>query len=155
MKKLLIAAVIGSCLVSMTSSAEPATSDKQAEAATQFRQALLQLVKSNVGALGGMAKGAIPMDADKIKINSMRIEQLSLMMDDYFSVDTREFDVDTEALPKIWDNYSDFQAKIKDLTAAAQELNKVAMAGKEGEFKTKIGALLKTCKGCHDEYKED
>ena len=115
MKKLLIAAVIGSCLVSAVSLATtPANNEKQAAAATQFRQALLQVVRSNVGALGGMAKGAIPMDAEKIKLNSMRIEQLSLMMNDYFEIDTRKFDVETEALPKIWDNYSDFQAKIKD-----------------------------------------
>lgn len=155
MKKLLIAAVVGSCLVSTFNLAAPATSEKQAAAATQFRQALLQLVRSNVGALGGMAKGVIPMDAEKIQLNTMRIEQLSLMMDDYFMVDTRKFDVETEALPKIWDNYSDFQSKISDLTAAVQELNKTAIAGNEGEFKTKIGAVLKTCKGCHDEYKAE
>lgn len=155
MKKLLIAAVVGSCLVSMTSFATPAKSEKHAAAATQFRQALLQVVRSNVGALGGMAKGVIPMDAEKIQLNSMRIEQLSLMMEDYFAVDTRKFDVETEALPKIWDNYSDFQSKIKDLTAAAQELNKVAMAGNDGQFKAKIGAVLKSCKSCHDEYKAE
>lgn len=155
MKKLLIAALVGSCLVSMTSVATPAKSEKQAAAATQFRQALLQLVRSNVGALGGMAKGVIPMDAEKIQLNSMRIEQLSLMMDDYFAVDTRKFDVDTEALPEVWETYSDFQSKINDLTTAAQELNKAAMAGEEGQFKAKIGAVLKSCKGCHDKYKAE
>lgn len=155
MKKILVTLVAATCAFSASSFAAPAKSEKQAAAATQFRQALLQLVRSNVGALGGMAKGAIPMDAEKIKTNSMRIEQLSLMMDDYFAIDTRKFDVETEALPEVWENYSDFQSKIDDMTAAAKALNKAAVEGNEGQFKAKIGAVLKSCKGCHDKYKAE
>jgi len=133
----------------------PAQSEKHAASAVQYRQALLRLVKSNVGALGAMAKDRIPMDAHTIERNALRIEQLSLMMDDYFAVDTREFTLETEALPKIWQNYNDFQSKIEALTQAASNLKNAAQQNKDGTYKANIGQLLKSCKGCHDNYKAE
>ena len=95
MKKLLISAVASTMLLTAGVSAQEASSEKQAKSAAQFRQALLQLVRSNVGALGAMAKGAIPMDTQTIETNATRLEQLSLMMDDYFALDTSSFDIET------------------------------------------------------------
>ncbi|WJG08032.1 cytochrome c [Aliiglaciecola sp. LCG003] len=141
--------------IHLANAVEPAQSDKHAASAVQFRQALLQLVRSNVGALGAMAKEAIPMDAQTIEKNALRIEQLSLMMDDYFSVDTRKFDVKTDALAKIWQDYPDFQTKITALTDAARTLRVSAEEGQTDSFKANIGAVLKSCKGCHDSYKAD
>ena len=158
MKKLILVAFMGGIMLgsSMTASAvQEAKSEKQAAAAVQFRQALLQLVRSNVGALGAMARDRIPMDAATIEKNATRIEQLSKMMDDYFAVDTRKFDVETEALPVVWENYSDFQSKISDLESASSELKMAAQKGDSDNYKARIGAVLKTCKGCHDTYKAE
>ena len=102
-----------------------------------------------------MAKGAIPMDTQTIETNATRIEQLSLMMDDYFALDTRAFDVDTAALPKIWQNRADFATKIDALTEASQGLKAVAMNGDESAYKAAIGGVLRSCKGCHDSYKAE
>ena len=131
MNKLLVSALASTILLTGGVTAQEANSEKQAKSAIQFRQALLQLVRSNVGALGAMAKGAIPMDTQTIETNATRIEQLSLMMDDYFTLDTRAFDVDTAALPKIWQNRADFATKIDALTEASQGLKAVAMNGDE------------------------
>jgi len=156
MIKKAIAVIIGTAMLStFTVLAEPAKSAKQAKAVTQYRQAILTLVKSNVGALGAMNKGAIPFNAETIQTNSLRLEQLSLMLKDYFVTDTSGFDVETEALDKIWANKADFNDKITALTAAASNLNKVAKAGDTSQFKPAIGQVFKSCKGCHDNYKED
>ena len=156
MLKKTIAVIIGIAILSSFSVfAEPAKSDKQAKDVTEYRQALLTLVKSNVGVLGAMNKGVIPFDAQTLQTNSMRIEQLSLMLEDYFATDTSGFDVDTAALDKIWANQADFKDKISALTAAAINLNKVAKAGDSSQFKPAIGQVFKSCKGCHDNYKED
>ena len=112
-------------------------------------------MKSNVGALGAMNKGAIPFNAQTLQTNAVRLEQLSLMLEDYFATDTRGFDVDTAALDKIWSNQADFKNKISALTVAATNLNKVATAGDSTKFKPAIGQVFKSCKGCHDNYKED
>jgi cytochrome c556 len=108
-----------------------------------------------VGALGAMNKGAIPFDAQTIQTNALRLEQLSLMLKDYFVTDTSGFNVETEALDKIWANKVDFNDKITALTAAASNLNKVAKAANTSQFKPAIGQVFKSCKGCHDNYKKD
>jgi cytochrome c556 len=156
MIKKAMAVIIGTAMLStFTVFAEPAKSAKQAKDVTEFRQAVLTLVKSNVGALGAMNKGAIPFNVETMQTNSLRIEQLSLMLEDYFATDTSGFDVETAALDKIWENQSDFNDKISALTAAASNLNKVAKAGDTTQFKPAIGQVFKSCKGCHDNYKED
>lgn len=155
MKKLMIAAASVSIIALSAVAAQPAKSAKHAKDATEYRQALLQLVKSNVGALGAMNKGAIPMDATTLETNSLRIEQLSLMLEDYFATDTTGFDVETAALNKIWQDQADFQVKINALTEAAKNLNTLAKAGDSEQFKPAIGQIFKSCKGCHDNYKAD
>jgi cytochrome c556 len=151
-----IAVLIGTAMMSTFSVlAEPAKSAKQAKDVTEYRQAILRLVKSNVGALGAMNKGAIPFNAETIQTNSLRLEQLSLMLGDYFATDTSGFDVDTAALDKIWGNQADFTDKINAFTAAAKNLNNVARADDATQFKPAIGQVFKSCKGCHDNYKED
>lgn len=155
MKKLLLSALASTILLTGGVVAQEASSEKQAKSAVQFRQALLQLVRSNVGALGAMAKGAIPMDAQTIETNATRIEQLSLMMDDYFALDTSSFDVETEALPKIWKNRADFATKVDALTDASVTLKTAAMKGDESAYKDAIGGVLRSCKGCHDSYKAE
>lgn len=155
MNKALLTLLASSLLVSFSAISNPATSEKQAKSAVEFRQSILKLVRSNVGALGGMAKGAIPFDAETMQRNGKRIEQLSLMMEDYFVVDTRGFDLSTDALPKLWDNKDDFNGKIVDLTNAAKNLQTAAGSGDEGQYKAAISQVFKTCKGCHDSYKAD
>ena len=155
MKKTLMMIAAASLLSTTAAVAAPAKSEKQAKTAVEFRQALLQLVRSNVGALGAMAKGNIPFDAEKMATNGKRLEQLSLMMSDYFVMDTTGFKVDTAALDKLWQNQDDFNAKIGDMTKAAQALQVAAASGDEGQYKAAIGGIFKTCKGCHDDYKAD
>jgi len=93
------AVISGSALAEVTE----ASSEKHAKAATQYRQAVFQLVRSNMGPLGGMAKGALPFDESVMETNAVRLEQLADMMGDYLSVDTRKFDVETGAKDEIWE----------------------------------------------------
>ena len=155
MKKFVVAVTAFGCLSAASVMAEPAKSDKQAQSAVQFRQALFQLVRSNVGILGAMSKGAVSYDAEIMQKNGMRMEQLSLMLEDYFKTDTSKFDVETEALDKIWTNGDDFSEKAQALTAAAKNLQAVAKSGDEGQYKQAIGEVFKSCKGCHDNYKAE
>ncbi|WP_158972389.1 cytochrome c [Paraglaciecola sp. L3A3] len=156
MKKIAAAALSSVLLLSaFSASAAPAKSEKQAAQAVEFRQSIFTLIKSNVGALGAMNKGAIPFDAETLKTNGMRLEQLSLMIEDYLETDTSNFKVKTHAVDKIWQNKADFSSKISDLTEAAVNLQAVAKSGDESQYKSAIGGVFKTCKGCHDKYKED
>lgn len=155
MKKMLISLTLAATLAAPLAVAKEATSQKQADTAVQFRKAVLQLVRSNMGPLGGMAKGQIDYDADVMSKNAMRIEQLAMMMDDYFALDTRKFTVKTDAANTIWEQMDDFSAKSKDMVDAAASLKAIALAKDEANYRKAIGSLGATCKACHDEYKVD
>ncbi|MDM7859842.1 cytochrome c [Alteromonas sp. ASW11-36] len=160
MKKLTLLAAaasiaIGSIAFIGSATAEEAKSERQAANATQFRQALFQLIRSNMGPLGGMARGDIPMNADVIATNAVRLEQLGMMIPDYMATDTTGFGVDTEALPKIWENMDDFTAKANDLVEASRALQAVVLAGDDSLYRGAIGDVGKTCKACHDAYKAE
>ncbi len=151
----ILAIILLALLMTTHTSAQPATDEKHAKAATEFRQSIYKLIRSNVGPLGGMARGNVAFDLDTVKKNATRVNQLALMIPDYFMTDTSGFDVTTDALPKIWNNKADFEMKASALQDASASLLKTAEAGDEAETKKAIGALFRTCKSCHDEYKKD
>ena len=66
------------------------------EQAVEVRRSLLQLVRWNLGPLGNMARGRIPLDIEQVGTNAARIEGLFGMMGDAFATDTRGADVETE-----------------------------------------------------------
>lgn len=138
-----------------TAEVKKATSEKQAGTAVTFRKSVLQLVRSNMGPLGAMAKGNIPMDADVIALNAARIEFLGDMMHDYFALDTTAYSVDTDAKDDVWTKHEDFTSKVDDLVTAAANLQELVANNQESDFRKGIGALGATCKACHDEYKKD
>jgi cytochrome c556 len=155
MRKTLSAVAILATLFTCSAIAKEASSEKHAKTSTEFRQALLQLVRSNMGPLGGMAKGQIPYDADAMQKYGLRIQQLGTMLPDYFETDTRKFSVKTDAAEDIWENMNDFNSKAQDMVDAATSLQSVAAEGDEAKFRAAIGAIGSTCKACHDKYKTD
>ena len=154
----MVAAASAATLISSTvvaSEVTEASSAKHAKAATQYRQAVFQLVRSNMGPLGGMAKGALPFDESVMQTNAVRLEQLADMMGDYLSVDTRKFKVKTGAKDDIWENFSDVEKKVMALKTAAQGLQAAVKAGDESAYRGAIGKIGASCKSCHDDYKKD
>ena len=145
-----------SAIITATSvMADSATSLKHAEKATENRQAVFSLLGTNMGPLGAMAKGKLPMDAATIEKNALRINQLSLMIADYNRTDTSAFKVKTEALNKIWQEPEAFAKRIDALTKASADLQSVANSGDESAIKQAISNVGKSCGGCHDDFKAE
>lgn len=61
----------------------------------------------------------------------------------------------TEALSAIWEKPQDFSAKARQFNAAAQAFQAAARSGDMAAIKDKFAALGKTCKACHDPYREE
>ena len=147
--------VASTCALFISTPVAAQMSEKQASNAVEFRQSIFQLVKSNIGPLGAMAKGKAPIDEAVIAKNAMRMEQLSLMISDYFVADTRGSGVKTHALDKVWENTADFAQKTKDLTQATQALQAIIANKDTSNYGKGIAAVGATCKACHDDYKAD
>jgi len=149
------ALIIGLVLATTNAVAQPAKSLKHAKKATELRQSIFQLLANNIGPMGAMAKGKIPLNKSVIEKNSMRINQLSLMITDYMALDTRQFKVETEALDSVWTDTALLSKKANALTLASANLQKIVLNGDDMAIKKAIGGIGKSCGGCHDDFKQD
>lgn len=129
--------------------------DERAARLVDVRQSVLKLVRANFGPLVGVMRGEVPYEADTVEKHSLRITQLIRMMPDAFEADTRGSGVETEALDRIWEDKAAFNEKLHNAIMAADALLAAAQTGDEAAVKPAIGALGKTCGGCHDDFRED
>ena len=124
--------------------------------AIKARQGEMQLRSFNAGPLFGMAKGKIDYDAELAKKLAGNLK-LMLDLDNGRAwakgSDNENYAGKTTALPKIWTTYPEISDYGKKFAMAVNELAAVAGDGRDA-LKSKIGALGKSCKGCHDEFRE-
>ncbi len=120
------------------------------------RQSEMQLRSFNAGPLFAMAKGKMDYDA---ALASKLAGNLKLMLDldngrawkDGTAID--KYEGKTTALPKIWTTYPEISKYGKKYVTAVKDLAAVAGDGRDA-LKSKMGAVGKSCKGCHDEFRE-
>jgi cytochrome c556 len=98
-----------------------------------------------------MAKGEAPFDLAKMQVMFATFADAAAKMPALFPENSRTGG-ETAALPAIWENKADFDAKMaqfgKNATAAETEI-------KDGDtFKAKWGGFAKdNCGGCHEKYR--
>jgi len=63
--------------------------------------------------------------------------------------------VKTDALPAIWANKADFDARMKKIVAEADKLVAAAESGSISATQEQYRVVGLTCKGCHDNYRAD
>ena len=121
------------------------------------RQGEMQLRSFNVGPLFGMAKGKMEYNAELAATLANNLKtQLELDMGRAWKKGTGNdaYSGKTTALPKIWTTYPEIADYGKKYAKAINEL--AAVAGNDVDsLKAKMGAVGKSCKGCHDEFREE
>ena len=152
---IIAATALSLALATSISAEEGPTPEQQAATATENRQAVFKLLGVNIGPIVGMARGA-PFDAAVAERNATRMAALAPMIPELFAaMDTRSFDVDTEALPAIWENPDDFAAKAAALQEAATAFAATAAGGDQAATLGGLRNLGGTCANCHDSYRVD
>lgn len=120
------------------------------------RQGEMQLRSYNAGPLFGMAKGQIEYDAEKAQKLADNLKMLmDLDMGRAWAANTGndKYPGKTTALPEIWTTYPEITEYGKRYSKAVNELAAAAGNGLDA-MRSKIGALGKSCKGCHDDFRE-
>lgn len=120
------------------------------------RQSDMQIRSFSAGPLFGMAKGKIEYDAalaSKLANNLLLLTQLDMGRAWAKGTDNSAYKGKTTALPKIWTTYPEVKKYGKEFGKAVKELAAVAGNGLDA-LKSKVGPLGKSCKGCHDEFRE-
>lgn len=112
-----------------------------------------ELMKANGKAtkdVGGMLKGDVKFDLATVQA-ALKVYVETATKAPALFPETSKTGHDTEALPAIWTNKSDFEAKFvqfgKDATAAMTSITD------EASFKGNIGPVLKNCGACHETYR--
>jgi len=124
--------------------------------AIEARKGEMQLRAFSAGPLFAMAKGKMPYDAAKAQMmadNLVKLMEVNIGSAWVKGTDNKAYPGDTTTLPKLWTTYPEIMQYGKKYAEAVNELAAVAGQG-EKALKSKVGALGKSCKGCHDEFRE-
>ncbi len=148
MKKILAVTVTGCTLLlasgTVLAQAKPDVLVKQ-------RQAAMTLVGKYFGPMGGMAQGKVPYNAEVIARNAGFLEALSKMPWDGFAPGTQE--IKSRALPAVFSDTAKFKEAGDRFQTEAAKLASISKGGDEAAIKAQIGAVGKSCGGCHETFR--
>ena len=116
------------------------------------RQAVMTLQGKYFGPMAAMAQGKAPYNADVVKRNAAYLDNLSRMPWDGFDAGTK--DVESAALPAIYEQTDKFKEAASRLENESHKLYQVAQSGDEAAVKTQIGAVGKACGACHNDFRQ-
>jgi cytochrome c556 len=132
----------------------PPSPEAVAKSAIETRQGLYKLLSNQMGPIGGMLRNQREFDAALVAKNAARIQTLSDMIPELFTLDTRPFKtVKTAALDGIWNSQADFKTKADGLNKAAGALVDAAKTGDKAATLKAAADVGKACGACHDNYK--
>jgi cytochrome c556 len=129
-----------------------AISETKPEVLVKQRQAAMTLQGKYFGPLGGMAQGKAPFSAEVVARNAGYLEVLTKMPWDGFDASTAK--EKSAALPAVFSDNATFKKAADEMQVAAAKLVSVSRSGDEAAVKAAIGALGKSCGGCHDTFRQ-
>ena len=149
-----LAILVSGTLFTATAQDEP-TPEQMAARAAETRQSVFKLLLFNLLPIAGMAQGA-PFNAELAEKNALNIAALAPMIPDLFAaMDTRDFDVETEALDVIWEDSAGFAEKAQALLEGANTFAEVAAGGDMAATLGAFRGLGGSCGNCHDDFRLD
>ncbi len=122
------------------------------EVLVKQRQAAMTLQGKYFGPLSAMAHGKAPFDATVVARNAGYLEALSRMPWDGFDASTK--DVKSGTLPAAYSDAAKFKQAGENMQAAVDKLVAASKGKDEAATKAAIGAVGKTCGGCHDDFRQ-
>ena len=150
MKRKLFAATLAACTAMLVTL--DAAAQAKPEVMVKQRKAAMTLQAKYLGPMGAMAQGKAPYNAEVVKRNAHYLEALSKMAWDGFDPSTKG--EKSAALPAVWEKSGDFKQAAEHFEAEASKLAKLSTGGDEAAVKAQIGAVGKSCGGCHEHFRE-
>ncbi len=123
------------------------------ERTLDYRQGVMNVFSWNMKAMSAMMKGEKLYDAKAFARHADDLATAaSLDLLAGFPEDSDQGE--TDALPDIWLDFEGFTQKFDALRAASRKLSDVATSGDKTAMGDALGKTGKTCKGCHDSFKD-
>lgn len=132
--------------------AQNAFAQVKPEILVKQRQAVMTLQGKYFGPLAAVAQGKAPYNAATVRRNAGFLDNLSRMAWDGFDPGTRN--EKSRALAAVYDNNAKFREAASRLENETSKLVALSNGGDEAAVKAQIGAVGKTCGGCHDDFRQ-
>ncbi len=146
----LIAAAAGAVLLA---AALPAAAQfAKPSDAIEYRQGVLFAMGQHMGRIGAMANNKAPFDAKVAAENAEVLAYLSKLPFAGFGPGTDKGH-DTKAKPEIWKEKAKFDDLTKKMQDSVAKLATAAKSGEEAQVKAAFGEAAKSCKTCHDDFR--
>lgn len=117
----------------------------------KYRQSVMKAVGGYMGALSGILTGATANAAD-LQLHADGMAALAGITGTVFPKGS-DFG-ETSALPVIWEKADDFAAAVKMFQDGAAGMAAAAKTGDQTQAKAAFGDLAKSCKNCHETFRE-
>ena len=127
---------------------------EQALALMKERHENYEKIGDAMKSIGRELKGEAP-DLAKVRAEAATIAQLAPQVPGWFPAGTGPDVGKTEARAEIWQKPEDFAAKAEDFRKAALAFDAAAKGTDLAAIRAAQGDLGKSCKGCHDLYREE
>jgi cytochrome c556 len=115
------------------------------------REAVMKSFGQSMGQLAPYAKGEKPYDAAEVQAALATLNERAQKLD-VAALFPEGSMGNTEASPKIWEDWAGFEAKANELKAASQAAVDAAPADLEA-FRTAFGRVGASCGGCHEVFR--
>jgi cytochrome c556 len=123
----------------------------------KYRKAFMSANGAHLGMIAAAVKGEVSF-TDEVAAHAHALaEQGKLLTADLqrlFPEGTAKGDVDTVALPAIWQQWGKFEQDAKNFATESAKMVEVAEGGDMAAIGQQLGALGKTCGGCHETFRE-
>lgn len=146
-----ISTLLSAAAIGLVISASAAAQAKPEQLVKQ-RQAAMTLQGKYFGPLAAMAKGKAPYNAETVRHNAAFLEVLSKMPWDGFAASTKN--VKSAALPAVFTDTAKFKEAEEHLQSEISKLVSISKNGDEAAVKAQLGAVGKSCGGCHEKFRE-
>jgi len=126
--------------------------DDAVEKVVDYRQGPLNVYAFNAPSMGDMVKGKNEFDAAVCARHAKDLAAAA-RLDALVGFPEDSVNDESDASDTIWLDWDEFQKKHKALREQTGKLAEVAIGGDEAAMKEQFGKTAKTCKGCHDDFK--
>jgi cytochrome c556 len=148
MKKLMILAAALGTLTALPAAAQ----FQKPEDAVKYRKAGFTVMGTHFARIGAMAQGRAPFDGAAAAANADIVVTMSKLPFAGFVDGTGGTE---KGMPnaKVWSEKAKFEAAGKKMQDEVVKLAAAAKANNLDQLKTAFGAAAATCKGCHDDFR--
>lgn len=147
------AAPLAAAIALVLSASASAQSFQKPEDAIKYRRSAFTVLGTHFGALGAMANGRAPFDAQAAARHGDVIALVSHLPFAGFTAGSDKGE--TRAKPEIWSEQAKFKGNADKMQDAVGKLAASAKTGNLDNLKAAFGPAAQTCKACHDDFRKD